>query len=528
MAYARVAEEVSNPVLSINRDTGIVTANVAFDYEMRTTYEYLVTASNHAPAAPSTSGDGHRAARLSATATLVVRVRDADDEKPRFDRASYQFTVRENVAFGTPVGHVKATDGDATPRFNRISYRIRDVNGDGDGVRPGSRIPFEVDRHTGQITTSGRIDREESAIFRFTVFASSVDADDETAGDGNNAPGDSSASITIYIDDENDNAPVVRFPNHVVWVHPDYHRKCHQAATMASGTGCLITRIEATDPDDGENARLTYEISSTTSGGTGSKNLNSSSSNSVALSMFAIDSVTGVVTSTEAFPFAALEDASGGDSNAPATYSILVAVSDNGEPSRTSVADLTIRVNISSVLSGRSRNPSKGEEVDDEPVKGTLSASILSDERLIILLGMICGVIVVTLVVTTLCCFFLLRRRSRRDRHKANDGKCEYEGVPLSTCRDSASNGGRSTSTLAMTAKGRAGSRMSSVSAAVKEQATDESTSCALDVDEWHNGCSNVDDSLEISDRASELKRADLQYRRMLGVSVFELSTFLL
>jgi len=55
--------------------------------------------------------DGGRPSR-SATMEMVVMVIDANDHAPRFDKSEYTFDVVENVADGTVIGLVSATDSD--------------------------------------------------------------------------------------------------------------------------------------------------------------------------------------------------------------------------------------------------------------------------------------------------------------------------------------------------------------------------------------------------------------------------------
>ena len=77
--------------------------------------------------------DGGTPAR-SATQTLVVQVVDVNDERPQFDRSSYNFHVTENCPLGTVVGSVHALDADVSPAFNRVTYSLSQVQ-----QRPSAR-----------------------------------------------------------------------------------------------------------------------------------------------------------------------------------------------------------------------------------------------------------------------------------------------------------------------------------------------------------------------------------------------------
>jgi len=63
----------------------------------------------------------------SATQSVVVEVMDVNDERPRFDRSSYYFSVAENCPLGTVVGSVHAVDDDVSPEFNRVTYTLTQV-----------------------------------------------------------------------------------------------------------------------------------------------------------------------------------------------------------------------------------------------------------------------------------------------------------------------------------------------------------------------------------------------------------------
>jgi len=64
--------------------------------------------------------------------------------------------------------------------------------------------------------------------------------------------------VTVHVDDVNDNAPTFVFPNSV---NNTVHVTSAALSATSSGPGHLLVAVcEATDPDDGPNARLTYEI----------------------------------------------------------------------------------------------------------------------------------------------------------------------------------------------------------------------------------------------------------------------------
>jgi len=71
----------------------VVRADVSLDYETCRRYEYTVSVSDRGDV-PHTS-----------TAALIVHVVDTDDERPRFDRRAYHFSVSVRHLYDLPVYH---------------------------------------------------------------------------------------------------------------------------------------------------------------------------------------------------------------------------------------------------------------------------------------------------------------------------------------------------------------------------------------------------------------------------------------
>lgn len=74
---------------------------------------------------------------LSATASLVINVIDANDNDPVFSKAAYEFQVEENKKAGASVGKISATDADlgdnAVVRYSlfpsNTSFNVHPVSG---------------------------------------------------------------------------------------------------------------------------------------------------------------------------------------------------------------------------------------------------------------------------------------------------------------------------------------------------------------------------------------------------------------
>lgn len=326
--------------LTIDPVFGKVTARIVFDYEKRSQYDFLVVVTDR--------GDPP----LSATATLFLTITDTNDEWPKFDRSIYYLGSRENQPTGTLIGSVNATDLDATEDFRRVTYRFLEPN-----------AIFDVDATSGEIRNMKRLDREEQDVYTFAIAAY------------NDVPGagiETRVNVTIYVDDENDNAPVFQFPS-----GKDVASR-RVDISGNSGAGTLITRLVATDSDDGENARLSYSIGSGNAEG-----------------LFDIDPITGVIVLAKDLP----------KSSTNQLHKLVVIVRDAGSPQLMSVGDLH-------VLANNSLGPSmSGQQAD-------LSALLFEGGNLIIFVGAALGLIVVlTCVIIGVVCV----RRRRRRRNPRDD-----------------------------------------------------------------------------------------------------------
>ncbi|XP_046891285.1 protocadherin Fat 3a isoform X1 [Hypomesus transpacificus] len=164
---------------------------------------------------------------FTSTAQVHVTVRGANLYSPAFALNTYDGEVRENAPVGTKVAQVKATDADPGV-FGQISYSFaNDVGKD----------QFSVDA-SGQITTLEKLDREEPDNRDVILSVAARDGGGRAAF----------CTVRVALLDENDNSPRFRATEYRASVKSDV------------GKGFLVTQIQAVDPDDGANARVTYSL----------------------------------------------------------------------------------------------------------------------------------------------------------------------------------------------------------------------------------------------------------------------------
>ncbi|WP_307852094.1 cadherin domain-containing protein [Neobacillus rhizophilus] len=118
-----------------------------------------------------------------ATAAVTIQINDLNDNVP----VAQGFTknIDENLANGTVVGQVTATDSDANSRF---TYKITTGNGDG---------AFAIDQSSGEVTVANslKLDYETIKTFVLTIQVSDGAHTVET-------------TATIHLNNLNDNKPI--------------------------------------------------------------------------------------------------------------------------------------------------------------------------------------------------------------------------------------------------------------------------------------------------------------------------------
>ena len=146
--YMVAADNATESCCAINIESGVIRAQIVFDFEREPLYEFRVRAT-----------DGGTRANY-ADVTVVVYVLNRNDEVPMFFGLPYSFVVSESVPVNTSVGRVVARDADSEP-FNVIDYVI--VSAADQSIR--------VDPETGELSTTRRLDREAQANYVIDVVA---------------------------------------------------------------------------------------------------------------------------------------------------------------------------------------------------------------------------------------------------------------------------------------------------------------------------------------------------------------------
>uniref|UniRef100_A0A670IK23 Cadherin domain-containing protein n=1 Tax=Podarcis muralis TaxID=64176 RepID=A0A670IK23_PODMU len=140
----------------------------------------------------------HGVPPLSAVTVITLHVLDTNDNPPLFEKTDYTFYFVENNQRGAMVSSLRANDIDWEENA-RITYSITD-----DQISDSRLSSYlSINSETGVIYAVTSFDYEEFRDIRFRVKAQ----------DGGSPPLSSNVSVTLFILDQNDNAPQILYPS---------------------------------------------------------------------------------------------------------------------------------------------------------------------------------------------------------------------------------------------------------------------------------------------------------------------------
>lgn len=230
---------------------------------------------------------------LSALTTVRVQVSDINDNPPQSSQSSYNVYVEENNLPGVPILNLSVWDPDA-PQNARLSFFL---------LEQGAEIGlvgryFTINRDSGVVSSLVPLDHEDRREFELTAHIS----------DGGTPVLATNISVNVFVTDCNDNAPQVLYPR------PG--QSSVEMLPRGTAAGYLVTRVVGWDPDSGHNAWLSYNL-------LGAPNQ----------SLFAVGLHTGQITTARPVQ----------DTDSP-RQTLTVLIRDNGEPSLSTTATLTVSV----------------------------------------------------------------------------------------------------------------------------------------------------------------------------------------
>ncbi|XP_066437529.1 protocadherin-19 isoform X5 [Eleutherodactylus coqui] len=299
---------------------------------------------------------------LQSTKSFTVRITDENDNHPHFSKTFYQVIVSENNTPGAYLLSVSARDPDlglnGSVSYQLVPSQVRDM--------PVFTY-VSINPTTGDIYALRSFNHEQTKAFEFKI----------SAKDGGTPPLQSNVTVRVIVVDVNDNTPVITAPPLVNGTSEVY-------IPRNAGMGYLVTVVKADDYDEGENGRLSYEI---TEGDRG---------------FFEIDQINGEIRTTRTF-----------GENSKTTYELIVAAQDHGKPSLS--ASALILIYLSPAL-------------DAQESIGSVNLSLI----FIIALGSIAAILFVTMIFVAVKC-----KRDNKEIRTYNCSSSTFKDLEGNSLKDS-------------------------------------------------------------------------------------------
>jgi len=227
---------------------------------------------------------------MSSTAKLLVEITDVNNHGPEITITSLSSPVPEDAVPGTAIALLSIMDKD--PGENgKVTCQIPD------------NLPFQLKpslKNYYSLVTSGLLDRELISGYNITI----------TATDLGSPPITTQKTLWVQISDVNDNPPVFSAETFDVFVEEN------------NPLGAFLYQVSASDPDVGENGRVSYMLRNSTVAG------------SALASFLSVSLANGSIYATCAFDFEQLQ-----------SFYFQVEAKDNGSPALS--AAITVNVYIS-------------------------------------------------------------------------------------------------------------------------------------------------------------------------------------
>ncbi|VVD05271.1 unnamed protein product [Leptidea sinapis] len=163
----------------------------------------------------------------NATCRVEINIRDVNNHAPVFDTDRYEANIPEDVAVGTLVANVHATDLDSGIN-SEIKYSIQ----------KGAIDSFSVDNATGLVLVSSKLDFDKRNTYRIQIVATDMGIPSLTG----------TTELVVHVTNVNDKKPYFTPPVQRAEVSAD------------ADIGTQVHTLVAVDPDILDNGMLVYEL----------------------------------------------------------------------------------------------------------------------------------------------------------------------------------------------------------------------------------------------------------------------------
>ncbi|XP_059554663.1 protocadherin gamma-B2 isoform X20 [Myotis daubentonii] len=212
--YAFKTPGAVGSMFTLDHQSGEIKSKNPIDFEISSSYTIIMEAKD---------GGG-----MATKCKIILEILDENDNAPEVVFTSVSSSITEDAEPGTVIALFKTHDKDSGENGKVICLIKEDV-------------PFRIQSSANnyyKLVTDGALDREQTPEYNVTI----------TAIDRGKPPLSSSRSVTLYIRDVNDNAPVFQQPAYLVHVPEN------------NPPGASIAQVSASDPDLGPNGQVSYSI----------------------------------------------------------------------------------------------------------------------------------------------------------------------------------------------------------------------------------------------------------------------------
>ncbi|XP_058852772.1 protocadherin alpha-8-like isoform X3 [Acipenser ruthenus] len=215
--FGKINNEKITELFSLDTITGEMKVAGLIDFEEKQIYEIDVQAIDKS------------ASPLAAHCRVVVQIQDVNDNAPEIELISKSNTISEDLDPGSIIALISVTDLDSG--VNGLVTCLSSAN-----------VPFElkasVQRNVYSLVTNAPLDREVASQYTITI----------TAKDFGVPPLSSQITITVIVSDINDNTPSFAQSAYTLYIPEN------------NAPGASIFTVRAFDPDQNQNARISYAI----------------------------------------------------------------------------------------------------------------------------------------------------------------------------------------------------------------------------------------------------------------------------
>uniref|UniRef100_A0A3P8V6H0 Cadherin domain-containing protein n=1 Tax=Cynoglossus semilaevis TaxID=244447 RepID=A0A3P8V6H0_CYNSE len=199
-------------LFEIDKKTGVISIKSLIDYEKDRKFELRIDAKDQGG--------------LTDTSKVIIDISDVNDNTPTISVMSFSNTVSEDSPPGTTVGIINVKDAD-TGENGLVTCKIE------------QKAPFKIIsnvRNYYAIITDSVLDREQVSEYNITIEAT----------DAGVPPLSSKRSFSLKLSDVNDNAPVFLQTLFSAFIPEN------------NSPGVSVLRLVAKDPDENQNAKISY------------------------------------------------------------------------------------------------------------------------------------------------------------------------------------------------------------------------------------------------------------------------------